>query len=945
MSSAYAAKQSEKARNKITNYGVADGKLVVLNEGDETPPGFTLLTAKHGDVTIDIPAPKVAPNREQDLFVQGRDYVPGANKFRGAFTKTQLTNYFTSPPEQGGLGLAPMSKELGEAMNNIVLVGSGEVNPSGTIMNFTYDKDLFKQDPDEVKAAVDIGAAEQGYQIVSDSGSTFFPDMPSAKEEIEALQNSGQTFTVTGAIRQKKSQGGETFEEITAVGGDKTQEALRIALGVRDADDSSVVSFSYIQDGKPKTFVPDRKSLDFFDISITDFAAMASVDPSIYGTMSPEDLRSLYASYFDVIDRKETMFDPAGRKLSNPKMIAKSFPKKYPNFFEAGMNFETEEDSLGRKSFRRYFLARVRQKEEEAIKMANKKAGALNDDSGASFTASIPGNKNERVIIPLNLNGDEGTQNARKVVSEFLRTESSVNIQDESQIRDLIGNAILQLPSEDDPDILEVAEDQYTITKLAKFAQAPSQGSAPNYLANASRAFDSTIDNFSPNEDELRAVARAMLSARHSGQETSSFNDRMVYASVFTPQIGTGGSAEAEYDLFEFKSGALAGKDFDNMQLEQNNVSRASMEAARLIAESMALLFIVQEDGTIRPAVFGQAIGEGVLTLSNILSNAKAGVGLMFEKFGLGTLNSDGSPNRLVGLVQKTFRETSDVVSRLEGNPGDAANIIATQFGSTAYLPASKSMTVQVAQTDEAFAKAEAEARKENTAGLNEIIAGLNSGNEAKINVAKRRYLNYIIAYQVASAMQGGTGGRTISDQDVRNVLNFLQPKLSTPDEEYATLGILLKDMVYRGQKGAALSDKTNAQRVFTALVVNDLETRAGYDINSMLQDKIRFKMRGKQNINKKPTPGSDVKPEEGTIYSTTNKGAPVEGAEVVPSNLVDPFLTYLNKVASSEGEDVRFESIDDVMSPTEKLPPRFSGAGLNTLISKFMKRRKQAGN
>ena len=65
----------------------------------------------------------------------------------------------------------------------------------------------------------------------------------------------------------------------------------------------------------------------------------------------------------------------------------------------------------------------------------------------------------------------------------------------------------------------------------------------------------------------------------------------------------------------------------------------------------------------------------------------------------------------------------------------------------------------------------------------------------------------------------------------------------------------------------------------------------------------------------------------------------------MVPSNLVDPFLTYLNKVASSEGEDVRFESIDDVMSPTEKLPPRFSGAGLNTLISKFMKRRKQAGN
>ena len=52
MSSAYAAKQSEKARNKITNYGVADGKLVVLNDGDELEGGDMLFMDENGIVEI-----------------------------------------------------------------------------------------------------------------------------------------------------------------------------------------------------------------------------------------------------------------------------------------------------------------------------------------------------------------------------------------------------------------------------------------------------------------------------------------------------------------------------------------------------------------------------------------------------------------------------------------------------------------------------------------------------------------------------------------------------------------------------------------------------------------------------------------------------------------------------------------------------------------------------
>ena len=38
-----------------------------------------------------------------------------------------------------------------------------------------------------------------------------------------------------------------------------------------------------------------------------------------------------------------------------------------------------------------------------------------------------------------------------------------------------------------------------------------------------------------------------------------------------------------------------------------------------------------------------------------------------------------------------------------------------------------------------------------------------------------------MLAYHIAAAIQGGTGGRTISDQDVQNILNALNFGVFTP--------------------------------------------------------------------------------------------------------------------------------------------------------------------
>ena len=72
---------------------------------------------------------------------------------------------------------------------------------------------------------------------------------------------------------------------------------------------------------------------------------------------------------------------------------------------------------------------------------------------------------------------------------------------------------------------------------------------------------------------------------------------------------------------------------------------------------------------------------------------------------------------------------------------------------------------------------------------------------EATRNAAIRRYYRYMIAYQMAAAIQGGTGGRTISDQDVDNILRALGggdstgTRASSPATERVALQVAIQTM------------------------------------------------------------------------------------------------------------------------------------------------------
>jgi hypothetical protein len=78
-------------------------------------------------------------------------------------------------------------------------------------------------------------------------------------------------------------------------------------------------------------------------------------------------------------------------------------------------------------------------------------------------------------------------------------------------------------------------------------------------------------------------------------------------------------------------------------------------------------------------------------------------------------------------------------------------------------------------KTVDAFLEAERKAREENINSFQKSVAGLGSNDEKVKNLALRNYYRFMVAYSMAAAIQGGTGGRTISDQDVQNILRALK--------------------------------------------------------------------------------------------------------------------------------------------------------------------------
>lgn len=116
----------------------------------------------------------------------------------------------------------------------------------------------------------------------------------------------------------------------------------------------------------------------------------------------------------------------------------------------------------------------------------------------------------------------------------------------------------------------------------------------------------------------------------------------------------------------------------------------------------------------------------------------------------------------------------------------------------------------------------------ENGTALAEIEAELKEAANGKY--AQREFFTLVLAYEVAAAIQGGTGGRTISDQDVALIFRGLRQRFSDgPEAQVMALNAvkgMLQQFEYRAQM---LTQDTKTRAAY--MTAENLLFAAGIDV------------------------------------------------------------------------------------------------------------------
>ena len=889
------AKKSQRDRQQaasITTYGQVGGQgpVIGIKQGDPVPDNFMALTAVTGQGTA-IPLPKPAKKDPQeiymDVFAKDADSLPGSVPFNdvkngGARTMIDWRIHFQNTGVQPGAA-------MDELLGNLVRVG----DMSSKTKKININEKLFKVEEEEaLTVPIQIGQTRPG-RMINDQ---FFGDdkIDAGLKFIKQLQEKGTPVNIIpGNQRTFTQKQGPDFMKSSFIDFERSGDVSKIfadAIAVKEKTESTL---TWTEGNAERTWTPTAKTAEERSQGWTNWTAAKVADNFDWSKMDKPSLSVLYENLFENIRASLGQTTPNGLVMTDPANMLKVAPASFPNEFKAGLNFEKEADPEGRISFKRYFMSRVRGIEADQIKLGGEISGAIDSNYNVSFNLKENG---KLVTVPGSVN-DPAHADAFQTMVMF-----GINMGvPEGRARSRAANLLSRTRNPNDPSILTVNADQPNLLAIANLAKRPSDGPAPTMLLNATFNYDPAQVGFEAIEDELTSVAVTMqgLDPSNDQRVDPDFNDKIKFVGAWAPDVSpkSGGQAvglETFYSLANFSEDVFSGKSFQEMQESEATIARSSLEAARLVSQSMSLLFIVAEDGTVSMAPFGQSVGEKVVAVSSFFENVKAGGKMLIDQI----LPEDSA----IGTALSTMLgQAEEVAKAIDAGDQRSGQMIAAHFGS--YNSAGQSIT-RPGQSKEAFAIAEEAARKKTTKDLRGVIKDMTSADSFISNAAKRKYLNYVIAYSVAAALQGGTGGRTISDQDVQNVLNFIAPGMSTAKLEYDTMNQLLQDLVYRSQRGSALSKKGDNQTVYNAMIVSSLESKAGFDVVKSIQNRVRFNL----------TDSGDIDSDGKDVEKTADVEGITIGETVIPAAFQEEFLTFVNKQRRLQDSDLGPLTIEEII-------------------------------
>jgi hypothetical protein len=926
LASAKSSRDKEKQAAAITTYGMLGEKLVAVGPGEDAPEGFKALAGVTGSgASINIPQPKTPDPITQnvDYFAKDVDSVPGSGNFTSSGGGNSYGAWQQIFMREGleGEGLAT-------AMGNLHMIGTATYK-NGIRQSVTLNKDLYEQEDNSVKTAVAQGASTLGYQFNENFYADSTEDLEKLQQNVNAVreEDPDAIINIVPGSRQSFFQEGTgskvdtNFFRFTP--NDKSlPEALQVAMGLKAAE-QNVTSLTWKEkDNTPKTLNLDRKNMNLFDQSFLMFiSGKNAADPKIWSRLNKEELARFHAVGEGYIRRQLQTTDGQGGTYTDPDVLANVAPTAYPEVFAI-------------KGFTQYFMSKVRGVDRDQIIAAGESINST-PEGNISFVANT-GIDGVKMVIPSSLDPYPQYVAPYSGLRAWIADTVYGHIDDpQKRITDAGTIAANSLITEPDPNGygLLVKPNQPTMLALSRMTSTLTLSGNRDVLTNAHHYYDPKRPAFTADMQDLGTVAIEMNNAAVYVPAGKKYNAKFDFVSVFAPSIATSGQNVGDvstfYRLNKFKQDTFEGKSFDDMQATQRAIGRTGLEAAMLLQQAQSLMFIVRREGNeiiVEKTPLGQNVAETFVEVQGVLTNIREGLKMAAE--GLGIIPEEG----LVATMTQSLDQAIDVTSSVENRSPDSLTKFTGYFRSFRSVTAMGQDSADVeqaaaakGQTVQQFYEAESAARKQNSEALAQIFDEMNSGDTLKVNTAKRKYLNYMIAYTVAAAMQGGTGGRTISDQDVQNVLRALSLTAGgTPASEYAVYEDMKNYLLYKAQRGQALGSKDN-QTVFNAMIVADLETRQDFDITRDLRERVEG-LRG-------PESSGGRKPTDTNVFTV--------GKVSIPKTEEDSFLVYVNKV-KGQYEDTR--DLPDFTSMEEFLQAA-SGSTSARVASLYEAGQRRRGN
>lgn len=798
------------------------GPVVEYQEGME---GFVPQYTKIGNQIVSAPKPEKAAKLHPGLFAppsEGDPTRPNKRDFRTMAQWNVAYGLETSPEYIAN------KDERSAALKGLFPIGT--LNPTSGVPTFFSGLDFDEAPP-----------KDEGKQVWMIMGGNFGEVTRKDGSKVPKVDDT-KIYTLGDAQRRANEYGGQIIsgKEFTDPKGNKTYQWNETSTN------AAIKALNAVSEGYDYAYLdPITKEKEYFKVAgktapermanLSGFVGSMIARGLDWNTFGTGDFlgqkEKLYAQMYAGIKADNMLMGPDGKPTSvlDNRRFSAIREGNYPEFFAVP-------------GFTEYFT-KTRSGEMPAVK-ANM---ASNSEKNGGVDVSFMEEQDDGLQVPVNVMLPKGNAEANfaKTNYDTLYKWSFATRDKHRSSPDLIGSLLGNiLTFKDQPEgssILEATDTQPYLGAMANFSQqmTPSiyNGKNTDFLTNAYlhyRPIERGID-YRSNTAALAEFGAYVGNAGGGSlnEREQQYNIQLGLVSVIAPNLASTDPATLYSDM-AWESEFFGTKTYEENRAAERAQARGGLDAIRLINSAQEAFFVVEynekgEPVSVQPSEFGQGAKEILLTFDSFKVNAQA----LGKRFGL--LKPDGTAK--YPSVFNNFETSTNVVTQLMEGMDNNPTAVAGEVGGylTSYsgvIDAGLSdaqleiMAAQRGQTLEQFKKEEGKARAVLDTQIEDIVAGLNSGETELINAAKRKFLDYAIAYAVASAMQGGTGGRTISDQDVERVYQFIRTGgLGDPEKEFMIFQELKEVMLYKTQQGLALSSP-NKQEVFNAMIHQDLVAR-----------------------------------------------------------------------------------------------------------------------